>query len=98
MGSFRKSQDLILSNHARSRMCQRGIKSDDVDLIRSFGEQVDEGFLMSDRAVDQMIVYLKSTMQSLERLRGVALIGGGEHVITIYRADRQRIRRLRGMV
>jgi hypothetical protein len=83
-----------LSTHATARIRQRGLNEHDVDLIRAVGETVEDGFLMTNRAIEQQIQALRREIVRIERLRGVAVIEGGTRIITVYRADKKRVRRL----
>jgi len=90
------SNPLNFSRHAQARMCQRGLTKTDVEFVRKVGEWVDDGYVMTNSAVDQRIHELRHEMNRIEKLRGVALIEGANIVITVYRADHRRICRLRG--
>jgi hypothetical protein len=85
----------ILSVHAQARMHQRSVKFGDLELVRAFGEQVPDGYLISDKAIEQCKHTLRAQIQQLERLRGLAIIEISQRVITVYRADKKRIKRLR---
>lgn len=87
----------ILSAHAQVRMHQRGVKLGDLELVRALGEQVSDGYLISDKAIEQGRLILRAQMQQLERLRGLALIEITGCVVTVYRADKKRIKRLRSV-
>lgn len=82
------------SRHAAARIRQRGLTESDVDLIRKTGEFVDDGYVMTNRAVERRLHELQREINRIERLRGVALIEGETQVITVYRADSERIRKL----
>lgn len=82
------------SKHAAARIRQRGLTESDVELIRKTGESVEDGYVMSNRAVEQRMHELQREINRIERLRGVALIEGETQVITVYRADSARIRQL----
>jgi len=90
-------QDLPrVSMHAQRRIRQRGLKEADLGRLQRFGEEVEEGYLMTDRKLDECIAGLKSEIQRLERLRGLVLIEQGDTLVTLYRSDRRRQRRLLG--
>lgn len=90
-----ESTSKFLSLHAQARLHQRGIKSGDLEVVRSFGEPVADGYLMSDKAIEHRKHELRKQLQQLERLRGLALIEASDCVVTIYRADNNRAKRLR---
>jgi len=83
-----------LSKHAAARIRQRGITERDVNLIRAVGESVEDGVLMTNRAIDLQVQALRREMIRLERLRGIALIECDNKIITVYRADKKRMHRL----
>lgn len=89
------SNNTVLSRHAETRIRQRGFTERDLDLIRSVGEAVNDGYIMTDHAIAHHLQALHQEMSRIERLRGVALIEANEAVVTIYHADKARIRRLR---
>lgn len=85
---------LEMSKHAAARIRQRGLTERDINLIRGSGESVDDGFLMTNRAIDLRVQALRREITRIEKLRGVAVIESADKVITVYRADRKRVRRL----
>lgn len=84
-----------LTHHAEMRIRQRGIAPGALDILRQFGETVDDGFVLTDHAIDEGRRALRAQIELLDKLRGVALIEVGGAVVTVYRADRKRVRRLR---
>lgn len=83
------------SRHARGRQQQRGFQELDALLIQTFGEEVEDGFVLTGQSVNEARHSLKKMLQRLDHLAGSTLIEGGGTVITTYRADKKRIRRLR---
>lgn len=84
-----------ITRHAEMRIRQRGIAPGALDILRQFGETVDDGFVLTDHAIDEGRRALRAQIELLEKLRGIALIEVGGAVVTLYRADRKRVRRLR---
>jgi hypothetical protein len=84
----------VLSAHAEVRMQQRGLSHADIALLTRWGERVQDGFVLTNRALEARKRALKSEMQRLERLRGVAVISMGDVVVTAYRARKHKIRGL----
>jgi len=84
-----------LTMHASVRLKQRGLASDDISLIVEHGEDVGDGFLMTDKAINNRKECLTREMQRLEKLRGVAVIEDQGVIVTAYRADKRRIKKLR---
>jgi hypothetical protein len=95
MKTIESTSNKTLSFHAQGRLRQRGIKNGDLEVVRSFGEPVADGYLMSDKAIEHRKHELQRQLQQLERLRGLALIEASDCVVTIYRADNNRVKRLR---
>jgi hypothetical protein len=84
------------SLHALSRLRQRGLREADLDRLQRHGEEFDDGYLMSNRTIDEHITQLKSEIQRLERLKGVVLIEQDNTLVTVYRSNRRRQRRILG--
>lgn len=85
--------DLRLTQHAESRMRQRGFRNADVSLVLSVATRVaDDAFLLSDKDAAREIERRRHEIQQLERLRGVRLVLEGETVITVYHSDRKPTR------
>lgn len=81
----------VLTFHVQARMRQRGLRADDIELIRRCGDPVTEGFVVTAKAVQRA----RAELQRLERLAGLAVIEIDNTVITVYRADKTRVRRLK---
>ena len=84
-----------LSFHAAKRQRQRGVSNTDLELVMRYGESVDEGFVLSDRALALARRDIKRILQRLDHLAGVAVIEQDGTLVTTYRADSRRVRRLR---
>lgn len=84
-----------MSVHAEARQRHRGLTRKDLELVQRYGEQVDDGWVLSDRAMDVARRELKQMLQRLDHLAGVTVIEKNGTVVTTYRADAKRIRRLR---
>lgn len=82
------------SRHALRRIRQRGLRETDLDRLERHGEEFDDGYLMSNRRIDQCITQLKSEIQRLERLKGVVLIEQDNTLVTVYRSNRRRQRQI----
>jgi len=83
-----------MTKHAVARIRQRGLTERDLSLIRAVGESVEDGILMTNRAIDLQVQALRREIIRIERLRGVAVIERADKIITVYRADRKRVHRL----
>ena len=85
--------DLRLTQHAETRMRQRGFRSADVSLVLSVATRVaDDAFFLSDKDAAREIERRRHEIQQLERLRGTKLIVDCENVITLYHSDRKPVR------
>ena len=83
-----------LTSHAISRMTQRGIGMNDIELIEWIGTPVEGGYLvrMCDfQAFDQK---LKQARNRVRRLVGKRLVLDGDCVVTAYHAHRRKERQL----
>jgi hypothetical protein len=86
-----------ISFHAQQRLRQRGFREADLDRVRRYGEDSDDGFVMSNQSINEHIKQLKSEIQHLERLKDAVLIEQGNTIVTVYRSNSRRKRRtLRG--
>lgn len=82
--------NLRFTNHAETRMRQRGFRNTDVSLIFSVATRVaDDAFFLSDKDAVREIERRRHEIQQLERLRGTKLVVDGEDVITLYHSDRK---------
>lgn len=79
-----------LTQHAESRMSQRGYKKHDLELIRLFGTPVQEGYLLTRSDVKT----LTKDLQRLERMEGTLLVEQSGKTITMYRPTKKRRRRV----
>ena len=92
---FGSQTSFSLSQHAKKRLRQRGLADGDITLIVEYGEDVEDGFVMTNKAIKNRKEKIAREMQQLEKLRGVAVIESQGVIVTTYRADKRRIKRLR---
>jgi len=85
-----------MSAHARARVRQRGYREDDIQLVLAHGTDGDEAVVLTDADAEREIEQLKHRIHRLERLRGTAVIFSDATVVSVYRPDRLRLRRLLG--
>ena len=79
-----------LTRHAQKRMLQRGFQEHDTDLVIKFGKPIRRGlYLLRGKDVDREIQQRKHQIQTLERLRGSAVILAEDSVVTCYHVDGQ---------
>jgi len=80
-------QNHALTRHAEVRMCQRGLKDDDLELILSAASQVSgDAYLLTDQDAAREIIRRKREIQQLERLKGYKVVVENGAVITCYRS------------
>lgn len=86
--------DIVYSQHAETRMQQRGIREKDIALILACATQIDdETWFMRKRDANREIESRKREIQALERLANRKVVMRSGHVITAYpsrRADQKR--------
>lgn len=83
-----------ISQHALTRMSQRAFQEDDLDLIRMIGSEVDDGFMVLNRDRQAAERVLKALLQKIRRLDGKRVVVAGGRVVTVYRANGGKQRRL----
>lgn len=77
--------DLIYSQHARTRMQQRGIRKADIPIILAYGTQIDnETYFMRNRDAAREIETRKREIQTLSRLVNRKVVIRDGRVITAY--------------
>jgi len=84
------SVETNLTRHAEERMAQRGYRPRDLELIRSFGSPVQEGYLVTRADVEA----LARDLQRLECMLGTLLVESDGNAITVYRPSKLRRRRV----
>ena len=81
---------IAYSAHAKMRMCQRGIRKADVDLVLGCASEIDENvYFLSRKDVDREIRRRKQEIQAFERLRNQKVVvdgDDGDTVVTCYQS------------
>jgi len=85
---------LTLTNHAETRLRQRGMLETDLQLITQFGTSVGDAIFMRTKDIQKGIEGLKRIIQRLEHLKGRTLIMNGDTVITAYKATRKHEKKI----
>ncbi|WP_025898762.1 hypothetical protein [Sneathiella glossodoripedis] len=81
---------LIISNHASTRMQQRGLRRSDLDLIFSCASEMCDGsYFLSRKDVRREINRRKREIQKLERLKGKRIVIANETVVTCYHSQQE---------
>jgi hypothetical protein len=83
-----------LTAHAATRMAQRGIAGDDLELIAWIGTQVEGGYLVREKDFQALERELKQLRDHARRLVGKRLVVEGRRVLTAYHTKRGKERRL----
>ena len=86
--------DYNLTMHAKNRLQQRGLSARQVELVMAYGTPVEDGYVMTRRAMDRRIAELKHEMKLIERLCNVNVVDINGTIATAYRVSDRRIRRM----
>ena len=87
--------NLTLTQHAESRIRQRGLRESDIPMIVDAGTPVDDdSLLLLAQDVDREIRRRKQEISALERLRGCRVVIAADKVGTVYRPSRRTEKRL----
>jgi hypothetical protein len=78
--------------HAATRMSQRGLATDDIELIRWIGTEVEGGYLVREKDFQALDRELKQLRDQVRKLVGKRLVLEGDRVITAYHAARSKQR------
>lgn len=78
--------------HAAMRMPQRGLATDDIELIRWIGTKVEGGYLVREKDFQALDRELKQLRDQVRKLVGKRLVLEGDRVITAYHAARSKQR------
>jgi hypothetical protein len=75
-------------------MRQRGIRKQDVDLLLSYGTQIDDAaIILTDQDASREIERRKHEIQALERLRGSKIVVADGALVTCYHAKARHVKR-----
>ncbi len=83
-----------LTKHAEKRMAQRGISKNDLDLILLIGDEVEDGFLVRKKDIQELERKLRSTICRLHKLCGKRVVCTEGRILTVYHASNQVKRNL----
>jgi len=74
-----------LTNHAVTRMQQRGIRNSDLELLLLTASQVSpDAYLLTNKDAEREIAARKREIQSLERLKGKKVVVKEATILTCY--------------
>lgn len=94
----RKMQSLILTNHAKHRIQQRGITGDVVEFIMDQADKVEHSrgganaIFVSRKRIKKLIEKKVVKPAVAEKANGVVLIENSGDVLTVFHKTRSRIR------
>lgn len=86
--------NLRISNHAASRMQQRGFRVADIDFVVKHGSQVGDGYVLSDSDTAELEAEARATLETARRLRGTYVPRAEQTVKTVFKASRKQLARL----
>lgn len=89
------------TRHMTSRMNQRGITQDLVDLALEYGECQQDKYVLTRKGLEQMLAALRQTERTVIRALdkgGVVVVEDGGQLITTYRTESYDRRRARSYV
>lgn len=84
----------LVTAHAGTRMVQRAIRDDDLELITWIGTEVEGGYLVRKRDSQAVERQLKLLMDRLRRLQGKRVVIADGRIVTVYHARQTKERRL----
>lgn len=84
------------TEHALTRLAQRGMSIADVDFIIEVGSETKDGYLITKRDVRQLEGELKRFMDRIRRLEGkVTFVRDGDLITAFHATEHQQKRLLR---
>lgn len=82
--------EVDITEHAKVRMRQRGLRDGDLRLLLHSASQVaEDAYLLTDQDAAREIARLKDEIKRLERLRGVKAVVVGGALVTCYHTRRE---------
>lgn len=88
------SNTLKKTRHVEERAQQRGFRDGDLELIARLGTATEDGVVLRRRDVDQVRAVTRRLLSDLERLQGAAVIVQEDAIVSVYRPDRKKMRRM----
>jgi hypothetical protein len=85
---------LALTQHATTRIAQRGLRMSDVELITLIGTGTDDGYFVRTKDCQELERLLRGLLDSLRRIRGKRLVVANGKLITAYHSTKRESRRL----
>jgi hypothetical protein len=85
---------LRMSDHAIQRFAQRGFQLDDAEIIMELGAEVQDGYLIRSKDVQEVERATKAFLDRIRRLEGARVVIAGETIVTGYRPSKRKCREL----
>lgn len=86
--------NIQISQHAETRMAQRGLSQRDIDLLLQIGTEVEGGLLVRRKDVDEYENALREMIERARRLVGKRLVLAEDVVVTAYHSSLRDTKRL----
>lgn len=86
--------DLVLTDHARMRMQQRGLNVNDIEVIAKHGVFVEGGLMLTEKVARSATNLLRQEIAMIDRLKGKRVVCDGHTVVTAYHPGRRKARSL----
>ena len=83
-----------ITSHAQQRLQQRGLNSEDLDLIVKHGTETTDGYILRRADVHAAEQTLKRLIERLYRLEGKFIVADGNDVITAYHPTKRKKQRI----
>lgn len=83
-----------LTRHAMMRIAQRGFRDGDVELIMAIGTEVEGGYLVRRKDVQEAERHMRRWLKRLPQLAGKRLVVTGDTLVTAYHAKPGKEREL----
>jgi hypothetical protein len=80
---------LKTTKHAETRMQHRGIRPSDLTFLETHATLVDEGYILTNRDVQDIETEAKRLVAKAHRLKGTFMAVADDHIITVYKAFRK---------
>lgn len=86
--------ELKLTRHAVTRFAQRGFRVGDAELIMAIGTEVEGGYLVRQKDVQDFERHMKRLLEQVRRSAGKRLVVEGTAVVTGYHPGPKKERKL----
>ena len=84
-----------ITEHAEIRAQQRGLRDTDIEAVLTHGTPLGDAVMLSGKDVARSTEQLRHLIAQLERLSGTAVFLEGRRVVTVYRPQAWKRRKMR---